>query len=363
MTQTTEGTGAGAVSNVYAPLYNSVVKQVNLSENLLNNLMKVKLGNDWVITSDSTINEVSPETEIFNGDGDDEFIEAEIGFPIRFAGNDYSTLFVGSNSYITFGQGGDEYDYESYEEWADYRPGLFIGVDDNSYQVILTNSTVGDLGNRTTTIRFQGSRDTSENSNIPIVWEVTFYEANPDRISLNVLAYAKDGETEGGDFYSLITDGQGNYRTFQVENLPKLHFDYKTIGQGDSIDFTDGFIDVSKDGNSILVDTSNYKRLPQKNIGSNNYMLALSDAGKHIYCADCTITVPYHADVPFPIGTKITIVTQGLGILLNKDGGSTAIFAAGSDNNAYDIGARSVVHLLKTDMEVWYLYGENITVD
>lgn len=361
MTQTTEGTGNGSVNNLYPPLYNGVVKLNNLSEGLLNNLMRIKLENDWTITSDETIAEISPETEIFNGDDDDAFIEAEIGFPIRFAGIEYSSLFVGSNSYITFGEGGDEYSFGNYEEWADYRPGLFIGVDDNSYQVVLTNSTVGDPGSRTTTIRFQGSRDTSEDSNIPIVWEVTFYEAEPDRITLNVIEYAKDGETEGEDYYSLITDGLGNYRSFDSGDLPKIHFDFaKTTATGESVNFTDNFVEVAKDENILNVDTSNYKRLPQLDIGDNNYTLTLSDAGKHIYCTDCTITVPYDADAPFPVGTKFTIVTQGSGITINKSGGSTAVYAGGSDNNSYTVDSRSVVHLLKTNTEEWYLYGENI---
>lgn len=364
MTQTTEGTGNGSVNNFYPPLYNGVVKLNNLSEGLLNNLMRIKSGNDWTITEDETITEISPETELFNGDDDDEFIEAEIGFPVRFAGIEYSSVFVGSNSYITFGEGGDEYDFENYQEWADYRPGLFVGVDDNSYQVVLTNSTVGDPGNRTTTIRFQGSRDTSEDSDIPIIWEVTFYEANPDRITLNVIAYAKDGGTEGQDFYSLITDGLGNYRTFESENLPKIHFDFlKTTTLGESIDFTDNFVEVTKDGDKVNIDTSNYKGMPQLDIATNNYTLSLNDAGKHIYCTDCTITVPYDADVPFPVGTKFTIVTQGNGITINKSGGSTAVYAGGSDNSSYLVEARSVVHLLKTNTEEWYLYGENISVD
>lgn len=362
MTQTTEGTGPGSVSKVFPPLYNGVVKLPNISGSLLNNLMRVKSEPNWLISADDTIDEVSPETEIYNSDGDDEFIETEIGFAINFAGIEYSTVYVGSNSYITFGQGGDEYNYSSYEDWASYIPGLYVGVDDNSYQVVLTNATVGDPGNKTTTIRFQGSRGTSEDSDVPIIWEMTFYEANPERISLNVLQYNPDGGVEGDDFFSLISDGSGNYQTFSSVDLPKLNFDFnKKTATGESINFNDEFVVVAKDGNVLNVDTSKYKSLPQVDIDDSDHVLSLSDAGKHIYGGDCTITVPYHADVPFPIGTKITIVTTGNGITIDKSGGSTVIYADGSDNSSYSVSSRSIVHLLKTQEEEWYLYGENIS--
>ena len=362
MTQTNEGTGSGAANRFLPPIYNGVVKATNLSDNLLNNLMRLKSVNDWVVTADDTITEVSPTNEIFNGDDDDEFISTEIGFPIKFAGIEYTSVFIVSNSYITFGAGHDSYSLSTYEEWANLAPGLFIGADDNSYQVVLTNATVGEVGSRTTTIRFQGTHDTSEDPDFPIVWEVTFYEAEPERISLNVLSYTPNGDIEGVDFFSLICDGNGNYRKFASADLPKLHFDGERVtSTGESIDFTDSFVSVTKnDMGGFLVDTSSYRGMPQLDIDNDDHTLSMNDAGKHIYCGDCTVTVPYHDDVPLPIGTKITIVTKDNGITINKSGVTTEVYAGGSDNASYSINSRSVVHLLKVDNEVWHLYGENI---
>lgn len=102
---------------------------------------------------------------------------------------------------------------------------------------------------------------------------------------------------------------------------------------------------------------------PQNDIGDSSYTLALKDAGKHIFATNCTITVPYYYDVDFETGTRITIVTKAEGVVVERDGSSTTIWAANSDFGSYTVGPRSVVHLLKTNEEEWYLYGDNIGVN
>lgn len=101
--------------------------------------------------------------------------------------------------------------------------------------------------------------------------------------------------------------------------------------------------------------------VPQNYIGDNNYTLQLSDAGKHIYATDCTITVPYYTDVDFHIGTKIMIVTGGNSIVIEKDGVSQKIYSAGDDFEAYQVDSRSVVTLLMTNDDEWHLFGDNIS--
>lgn len=104
--------------------------------------------------------------------------------------------------------------------------------------------------------------------------------------------------------------------------------------------------------------------VPQNNVGDNNYTLVLEDAGKHVFATDCTITVPYYYDVDFETGTHITIVTMGQSVVVERDGSATTIWGPNaSDYGSYTVAARSVVHLLKTNDEEWYLYGDNITVN
>lgn len=100
---------------------------------------------------------------------------------------------------------------------------------------------------------------------------------------------------------------------------------------------------------------------PQVNIGDNNHELELSDAGKHIYATDCTVTIPYTADVPFPVGTQIIVVAQGLDVVVDKAGGGTVLYLGGSDVNTCTISARSTANLLKTAVEEWYISGDNVS--
>lgn len=363
-TQTTEGTGPGSVSRLKPLILNGVVNQNNLSPELLSNLLKA-LGGTKFVVSEATLSEVSPENVVFDGDDDDDYVEVEIGFPVIFANKTYTSVYVGSNSYVTFGSGSDEYDLESYEDWANHRPGIYVGVADNSYQMVLSNNTVGEVGVRTHTIRFEGSADTSEDSDIPIVWEMTFHEADPSRINLNVIQYVREPSenVEGSDYWSLVADGNGYYEVFSAANLPKMSVssEESEIG-GKALDFQDQDIVVSKVGENLNVDTSCYSLLKQVGVDESR-ILGLADANKHVYVQNSGVTllVPYNYDVPFPVGTKITVVTTGDNVVIAVDGSSTTIYSGGNNYSSYSVGARSVVHLLKTNSEEWYLYGENIS--
>ena len=101
---------------------------------------------------------------------------------------------------------------------------------------------------------------------------------------------------------------------------------------------------------------------PQVNIADNNHELELSDANKHIYATDCTVSVPYDADVPFPIGTQIIVVAGGIDVVIDKAGGATAVYFEGSDETSFTVAARSLATLLKTGVDEWYIYGDSITV-
>lgn len=101
--------------------------------------------------------------------------------------------------------------------------------------------------------------------------------------------------------------------------------------------------------------------VPQNNVGDNNYTLQLTDAGKHVYATDCTITIPYYTDVDFHIGTKIVIVTGGNDVVVERDGSTMNVYAPGSSFGSYVVASRNVVTLLMTNDDEWYLSGDGIT--
>lgn len=82
-------------------------------------------------------------------------------------------MYVGSNSYITFGAGYTQYSAltASSSGWK----GLLIGAADNSYQRVYA----GMEGPNKYRVRYEGATGTSGIIDSPsIVWEVTFYSNN-----------------------------------------------------------------------------------------------------------------------------------------------------------------------------------------
>jgi len=121
-------------------------------------------------------------------------------FPlVKFMGKTYDKLFVGSNSYLTFGHGSSVFDGLGSSNPA--YPGIFINAGDRSYQRVSTEIT-----NNTLTIRYQGGVNTGLNmSNEPeIHWSVTFY-IDSDNIDINVYTISSvDGFTAIKDSTSII---------------------------------------------------------------------------------------------------------------------------------------------------------------
>ena len=84
---------------------------------------------------------------------------------------DYTTVFVVSNSYLTFGSGSTAYNSLSGSEPALNK--IHIGAADNSYQRVSTISSGADY----TRIRYEGTASTSGTLGSPnIVWEATFFD-------------------------------------------------------------------------------------------------------------------------------------------------------------------------------------------
>ena len=137
---------------------------------------------------------VDPNLGAINGQFDDEYFEVAAPFQISFMGVSYSTIYVGSNSYITFGDG--------YSNSGGYTrnnpplPGIFIGAGDRSCQSLYTKTTADKF-----IIRYEGSVSPSGASTPPFIeieWEITFNK-NSSTIEVNIgnndTYFTNDGST------------------------------------------------------------------------------------------------------------------------------------------------------------------------
>ncbi len=95
-------------------------------------------------------------TEFFSGSSDDSNYALPSPFIINFLGINYSTVYFGSNGYLTFGAGSSAYSGLSLENAPSGLPGLKWNAADQSIQW-LGYITTGTAPNRTWIVRWEGS--------------------------------------------------------------------------------------------------------------------------------------------------------------------------------------------------------------
>jgi hypothetical protein len=113
---------------------------------------------------------------MFNQSFDDTFVNMYVPFSFQFLGIDYGArmdgVYVGSNSYITFGNGSSAFSGLSASNPP--FPAIHIGSADNSWQRLLVGGNTEKYK-----IRFEGSASSGGIVDSPtIVWEATFYSNN-----------------------------------------------------------------------------------------------------------------------------------------------------------------------------------------
>jgi len=98
-------------------------------------------------------------------------------------------------------------------------------------------------------------------------------------------------------------------------------------------------------------------RLELAELPTSNYTLRLSDAGKLVPVSSTsavTVTVPAHADVPFPIGTTLYVAQDGVGSVTITGASGVVVQTA----DGYQVGGQWLdVALHKRDLNTWVLKG------
>jgi len=124
----------------------------------------------------------------------------------------------------------------------------------------------------------------------------------------------------------------------------------------------DNTSDATKDAAATTL-TNKTLTDPKINVAINaqtgtTYTLVLADAGKLITCSNAaavSVTVPPNSSVAFPIGTQLTIIGIGVGIVTIVQGSGVTVNATPS----LVYRARySAATLIKTGTDQWYLMGD-----
>lgn len=145
-------------------------------------------------------------TLIQNAHADDANISVALPFTVSFEGANYTTVYVGSNGYLTFGAGSSEFSGLSASNPP--LPGFHVNADDRSYQRVYAGS---EDANATFRIRYEGTASGSTNApgSSTVFWEVTFTAATPGDIKIDMGANAASGSGTSG-----VTDGAVYTATF-----------------------------------------------------------------------------------------------------------------------------------------------------
>ena len=123
------------------------------------------------------------------GNNDDGYWTLALPFGITFLGTTYSTIYVSTNHYVTFG--GGSVIYSNLGPATPNLPKIMWACADNSVQRIYYG-VEGTAPNRTYRVRLEGSSGTSGTLGSPnMVNEWVFYEATPARIDLQCGTNAK----------------------------------------------------------------------------------------------------------------------------------------------------------------------------
>ena len=139
------------------------------------------------------------------GNNDDGYWTLALPFSITFLGNTYSTIYVSTNHYVTFGAGSTL--YSGLGPASPNLPKIMWACDDNSVQRIYYG-VEGTSPNRTYRVRLEGTASTGGTVGSPnMVNEFVFYEATPSQIDLQLGANAR--KTVGGGFTTEQLNGWG----------------------------------------------------------------------------------------------------------------------------------------------------------
>ena len=111
-------------------------------------------------------------TTLVSSSDDDDNVSVPLGFNWTINSTQYSSVYVGSNNYITFGSGQNSYSGYNFGSWNIPKI-LYTMTSDNSYQYV-TYKQFTDY----TRIRFEGNAGTSgQVGSGNIVWETTFFNS------------------------------------------------------------------------------------------------------------------------------------------------------------------------------------------
>ena len=181
----------------------------------LNSASISSISQNFVGSASATLSDTTGWTVSQNGSVDDGYKQITLGFNTSFNTTSYSSVYIGSNTYITFGSGSGNYSGLSASNPA--IPGVHMCAADNSYQKVLYK-----LDNASTMrVRYEGNNSTSGTVGSPsIVYEAVFYSGQ-SYFDLHMGSNSRcGGDTTAPTISSVSSDkANGSYKVGEVIDI------------------------------------------------------------------------------------------------------------------------------------------------
>jgi len=167
-------------------------------------------GSDSISNRSSNMLGAGTLTLIQNASADDANILVSLPFTVYFHGIGYTSVYVGSNSFLTFGAGSNTTTPSASNPAI---PGIQINGHDASYQRVYAGS---EDSNATYRIRYEGASGTSGTpGSSTVFWEITFTAATPGVIKIDMgsnaaSALGNSGCTDGSAYFATFANGTVN---------------------------------------------------------------------------------------------------------------------------------------------------------
>jgi hypothetical protein len=185
---TTETNNGGAVLNISEIEFRTSLNGANVA-------LASMTAAPSIVNRSSNVLGAAALTMIQNGSVDDNSLTVPLPFTVSFLGVSYNTVYVGSNSYVTFGASAGGL-YSGVTGSNPAIPNIQICTGDRSYQRVYTGT---ENSGATFRIRWEGSTSTGGTPGSPtMVWEITFNRDTPDVILVDMGTNAAEGSGATG---------------------------------------------------------------------------------------------------------------------------------------------------------------------
>jgi hypothetical protein len=126
----------------------------------------------------------APGALTFTGSADDGYWTVPLPFNITYLNQTYSTVYIGTNAYITFGGGSVAYAQLGPSE-PPYPKIMISAADNKAFRIY--QGVEGTSPNRTFRIRWEGHHiySSTDSGNPTMIYEATFYEQYPTRVEIH----------------------------------------------------------------------------------------------------------------------------------------------------------------------------------